>query len=881
MRTHTQQTAGRARDAGESFGALLRRHRLAAGLTHEALAERAGLSARTISDLERGVARTPRPSSLRLLTDSLGLSPAARAAMAAAGRARVGGWTGAARPRPHALPAVARALALPGASAPPVLERLAAYLRDKRLLLVMDNLEQVVAAASLVTDLLAACPSLRVMATSRALLRVGGERVLTVPPLSLDAPGRLEQPADSEAVRLFVERAQAVAPGFRLTDENAAAVHEVCTRVDGLPLAIELAAARVGHLPPESLRRHLAAHGLHLLTGGGGDRPARHQTLRAALDWSHDLLTDEEQRLFRRLAVFRDGCTPAAAGAVAGAAHRESEQPAATHAAGSPTGAPAALLVLDGLRALVEQSLLQQGRMVEGEPRFVMLETLREYALERLEASGEAQAIRRRHAAHCAALAEAAHGELEGPAQLAWLARLEADHDNLVAALEWTLEHDPGLGLRLAGALGLYWWSRSRAVEWRRWLTAMLDRAPDAPPAVRATALLFAGVLSLTAGEPAAGAEDSAAAVALMRRLGDRRLAEALAVAAAHAGARGDGAAAARLAAEALAQARASDNAAAAEAVLVMMGVGDPDRERAMALLAEAVASARRRGDPARLLFALHELGRAQAVLGRTAEVLATFDEALALCGALGDRRLGAWVLAEQADCDLAAGDLGRAAVRLREALVTSRELSDGLGVVARLATGARLAAAVGDGERAARLLGAVAAGLDGLGTRFLPSDQIRYERTRAGVRARMGEAAFAAAFAQGRAMPLEEAVELALTGEPVPAAAVPVRRAAPPGGLTAREGAGAAPAGRRAEQQGDRRRPGAERAHRREARRRRLRQDRRPRARRRGHLRPAPRPAWPRGAPRLSRWGRWRTRADARTRRVVERALRPGQGAP
>jgi predicted ATPase/class 3 adenylate cyclase len=329
-------------------------------------------------------------------------------------------------------PTVARTLGLGEAAGQPLRDTLAAYLRDKRLLLLLDNVEHLLDAAPLLADLLAASPALAVLATSRAPLRLAGEREVAVPPLPLPAAGRppaREELGECAAVRLFVDRAQAVRADFRLTDENAAAVAEICRRLDGLPLALALAAARARLFAPPALLARLARP-LALLTGGARDLPARQQTLRATIDWSYGLLGAGEQRLFARLAVFAGGCTLEAAEAVCDGA--------------GDLGAD----VLEGLEALVAQSLLRWEPGAGDEARVAMLETLREYAAERLAASGEAAAAGRAHAAHYLALAEAAERELAGPRQAAALARLEAEHDNLRAALAGSAA---GTGRRAAG----------------------------------------------------------------------------------------------------------------------------------------------------------------------------------------------------------------------------------------------------------------------------------------------------------------------------------------------------------------------------------------------------------------------------------------------
>ncbi len=321
----------------------------------------------------------------------------------------------------------------------PLGQSLQAYLREKHLLLVLDNFEQVIAAALLVADLLSAAAHLKVLVTSRTPLHLYGEHEFPVTPLAV--PDRnvlppLEDLTQYDAVRLFVERAQAVKPDFQVTHAMARAVAEICYRLDGLPLAIELAAARVKLFSPQALLGRLD-HRLTILTGGARDLTPRQQTLRGAIDWSYRLLGADEQRLFARLGVFVGGCTVDAADTV-------------SRAAGDLPGD-----VLDGLLALVDQSLVQEQEGVEGEPRFTMLETIREYAMEQLARSGETATIRRAHAAYFLALAEAAEPQLVGgPQQAPSLKRLAVEQDNLRAALQWALEaRETELGLRLGIAL--------------------------------------------------------------------------------------------------------------------------------------------------------------------------------------------------------------------------------------------------------------------------------------------------------------------------------------------------------------------------------------------------------------------------------------------
>jgi predicted ATPase/DNA-binding SARP family transcriptional activator len=396
------------------------------------------------------------------------------------------------------VPTIANALGVRESGDRPLLESLKDLLCAKQLLLVLDNFEHLLDAASQIAELAAAASRLKVLVTSRAVLRVRGEQEFPVPPLSLPDPERLPPlPALSKyaAVELFIQRAVGVKPDFRVTEENAAAVAELCCRLDGLPLAIELAAARMKLFSPEGLLGQLGNR-LKLLTGGPRDLPARQQTLRDAIAWSYDLLVPEEQRLFRRLSVFVGGCTLKAVAAV--------------H---DPEGDPERD-VLDRVASLVDQNLLRQEVGAEGQPRFMMLETIREFGRERLAESGEEDAVRQQHARFYLELAEARPG---------W-ERLEAEHDNSRAALTSSLAEagDPGMALRLAVELAPFWDHRGYWSEGRNWLKRALAVTPDEATLLRAKALCGAGLFAVHCGRPEEGRRFLEESVAANRALGDR-----------------------------------------------------------------------------------------------------------------------------------------------------------------------------------------------------------------------------------------------------------------------------------------------------------------------------------------------------------------------
>ena len=378
---------------------------------------------------------------------------------------------------------IAGPLGVKESAAQPLTETLKSFLQEKHLVLVLDNFEQVLEGARVVGELVSACPKLKVLVTSRTPLRLYGEQEYPVPPLALPDPKVLPPVkvlTQYEAVRLFVERAKAVKADFSVSNENAPALAEICARLDGLPLAIELAAARVRMLPPQKMLERLGDR-LRLLKGGARDLPTRQQTLRGAIDWSYELLEEYEKTLFGRLSVFAGGRTLEAIETVC-----------------DPEGD---LDALEGIESLLEKSLLRQEEGPGGEPRYVMLEIVHEYAREKLEESGEAEEARRRHAEFFLGLAEETETEMRGPEQATWLDRLEAEHDNLRGALSWALERGgPELGLHLAVAFWWFWEARGYFDEGRRWLEQALAKGSRASSA-RAKALDGVGWLAFNLGD--------------------------------------------------------------------------------------------------------------------------------------------------------------------------------------------------------------------------------------------------------------------------------------------------------------------------------------------------------------------------------------------
>ena len=395
---------------------------------------------------------------------------------------------------------VAQRLGLKEAGEKPILEILKDYLRDKQILLVIDNFEQVIAAAPNMAELLSVAAKLKMLITSRTVLHLSSERECVVPPLSFPADVSqvsLDELSNYEAIKLFVERARNAKSNFALQEENARSVTEICVRLDGLPLAIELAAARVKILSPQMILTKLE-NSLKLLTGGARDLPARQQTMRGAVKWSYELLSEDEKKLFRRLAVFAGGFTIESAEAVCADYELQmtNDEPSEDR-----------IEVLDLVASLVDKSLLAAKEQTGGETRFRLLEVVREYALESLETSGEAEAMRRRHADYFLALGEASEPHLQGAESVEWLNRLEEEHDNLRAALANLLERDAIMAARLAAAIRSYWTHHNHLVEGRKSLKAALERGAAAPAAVRFKMLNGLALAARLQGDYAAARE--------------------------------------------------------------------------------------------------------------------------------------------------------------------------------------------------------------------------------------------------------------------------------------------------------------------------------------------------------------------------------------
>lgn len=603
---------------------------------------------------------------------------------------------------------------------------LRAWLTGKRVLLLLDNFEQVITAANTVAEVLADYPETRMLVTSREALHVRGEHEYPVPPLESPPaivgeraadPAMLSKLLQYPSVALFIERARAIRPDFALTRANLPAIVEICTRLDGLPLAIELAAARTRVLSPQAMAPHLASS-LSLLTDGPRDLPARQRTLRDAIRWSYDLLSPDEQTLFRRLSLFAGGFT--------------------LHAAVSLNGAldgAVSLTYLDRVASLVDKSLLRQRSDEDGESRFSMLETIREYGMEQLAASGELALAQDAHAAYYADVAEQAARELTGAGQRYWLEHLEREHANMRLALRWTHDNQRYvLALRLAAALWRFWYMHGDLREGRRWLTSMLEQSARVRGtgddgvllAARARVLAGAATLASTQGDLRQTAALGEECVTLCRATGDR---EGLAI---------------------------------ALTILGFLAVQQSRVDEAASLAEEALLISRELGD-------LWILARAHSCLGQAAyfqmdydRAVAHFEECLLLNQRAGSLSHSAITMLYLGHVAREQGDLDGALSHYRESLRLSYELGDKLRIEREFVAIATISAALGKMEQAARQLGAAAALRMALGSNPHPLDRDAAATAEQTARDALGDE-YARIEAAGRAMSLEQTLADAL----------------------------------------------------------------------------------------------------------------------
>jgi predicted ATPase len=624
------------------------------------------------------------------------------------------------------------------------------------LLFLLDNFEHLIQAAPTVAELLAMGPNLKILVTSRAALHVYGEHEFPVPPLALPdsrSVPPLEVLSKYPAVALFLQRAVAAKPDFELNRENAFAVTEICARLDGLPLAIELAAARVKVLSPSSMRTRLASR-LQLLTGGARDLPQRQQTLRAAIDWSYDLLSPAEQKLFRRLSVFGGGCTLEGVEAVCN------------------TKGDLDLDLLDGMASMVDKSLLQQVEQANGESRFVMLETIREYALEKLEASGEEALTKRAHAAYCLVLAEEEALEPSGAQGTEWIGRFALEHDNFRAGLEWLTETgDAEWGLRLGTALFRFWEIREYLAEGRDRLGRLLKLAGAAAPTkARTRALFAAGVLAGEQGDYASAETLISESQNIARQLGDNTgVAVSLNALAVFARDRGSIAKARALFEESLALWRElGDLKAVARAVSNLANVVklQEDYDRARSLYAECLSIFRGLGDRTGVAWSLNYQGDVARDQGDSAAARTLYEQGLAIFRELGDRWGIAGTLADLGSLAREQRDYPCAHSLYRESILIFQELDHKRGIARLLECFACSAAAQFQAERSLRLAGAAAGLRQNIGAPLTPAEQAKLEAILGAARQALTNTAGATAWLEGWALPVEKAIEETLVSE-------------------------------------------------------------------------------------------------------------------
>lgn len=811
----------------ERFGERLRRLRETAGFSQEDLAERAGLSANAISALERGDRKRPYPDTIRRLANALGLEAQERSALVTSARRHIpeasigpelhtatppaalpgdltpligrereaeviqhllshlegrlltltgSGGVGKTRLALHVaraaaatyrngvawielapvgdealvLPTIARSFGIEEVPGGDHSTALRAHLRDRHALLVIDNVEHVLGAAPDLAALLRDCAGISILATSRAPLRIRGEQEYAVPPLELPPAGRAMTQvdvADVPAVQLFVWHVRQRDPSFRLCDANAGAVAAICQRLDGVPLALELAAARVKLLGTEELLARLDRV-LPLLTGGARDLPPRQRTMEGTIRWSYDLLAPAEQALFRRLSAFSGGWTLAAAAAVVDAPR------------------PIGLDVLEGMSGLVDRSLARQ---VPGgdAPRFTMLETLREFGRERLAETGELHAVRQAHLDWCVALAESGETGLAGPEQIAWLERLEAEHDNLRAALGSMEKGFSASRVRLAGALWRFWWWHGHFTEGRTWLDQVLAESCQVDPAWRSRALLAAGILAREQGdfEPAIGLFEKS--LMIRRSLNDQRgIAQALNNLGLVAINQGRFDFATACLEESLVLYRAASDQLGVANVLNNIGIvarEQGDFGRANVLYTESLALLRELGERRGLASTLHNLGRIARDRGDLALAESLYQESIEIERELGDRLNLAMTLNHLGNVARELGNSPGAISNYRESLVIRAEFGDRLGCVKVIEDVASLAMTFADARTAVLLLGAASAQREELSAPIPPVDRELKAQLLERAHAELDTDAYADALAGARAMTIDQATAVAL----------------------------------------------------------------------------------------------------------------------
>jgi predicted ATPase len=654
------------------------------------------------------------------------------------------------------VPRIAQELEVRAAGSQPLFQNLKDYLKDKDILLLLDNFEQLIPAAPVVAELLAAASSLKVLVTSRILLNLRGEHELSILPLNIpDFTGlaSLEQLAENESVKLFVERARAAQSSFTLTENNASAVAQICQRLDGLPLAIELAAARVKMLPPQAILARLADR-LKLLTGGAQDLPARQQTLRNTLDWSYSLLNTHEKTLYARLAVFVGGFTLEDAEVVCNLENT--------------------LDILEGIASLVNNSLLRQGEeeSTGSDPRFRMLETIREYALERLFESGEMPGLQESHAHYYIGiiLNEAAMGVMSREST-AWLNRLEREHDNIQAALKWCLTTPTGreLALSALATLTWFWYRRGFFNEGRIWTERLLAASGEEPKPIWAAALQMNSRMAMWRGDLKNAVTRSTESLTLWQRLEDeQKVPMSLMETGVVLLNMGKDKQAHALLKEAEALFRESGKSYFHAITLVhlgnvALGLGDPEEarnwlEQAHPLFIEI-------GEEWGLAFVLNNLGEVARVNGDYRKAHKYYKESESLLRATGDKGDLARLIHTLGYIAEHEGDDNLAEAQFRESLAMFRKLGNKRGIAECIAGLASLRARQGKLQIAAQMLGTAEGLLGASGAAWWPADRVEVEQTRAILLAGLSGDEFAAAWGEGQSMTLDQAIAFVSNG--------------------------------------------------------------------------------------------------------------------
>ncbi len=639
------------------------------------------------------------------------------------------------------------------------LDLLKEYLQERGsspILLVLDNLEHILPATAVVAELIESCGTLKVLATSREPLRVYGEHEYPVLPLELPTDPQT-QSFDSlitnPSISLFAQRAAAVKPAFRLTEDNVRVVAEICFRVDGLPLAIELAAARAKMLPPAQILARLESR-LQLLTTGARDLPERQQTLRNAIDWSYDLLSDSEQKLLRRLGVFWAGCTLEAAEAVCDTR--------------SDLGAD----LLELMSSLVDKSLIQQREDSSGEARFRMLETIREYSLERLQKSGEEADTRRAHAAYCLVVAEEGNPNLNEDERAEWLARCDKEHDDFRAALDWLLQiNDLAWGFRLCLSLFRYWEMREQFTEARTRMEAILHLAGTTHSKERARVCNFLGAVTTAQGDFAASTRFLERGLSISQALNDDwGIATSLNALAVSDRDRGDYVAAQdNFEASLSCWRKVGDKIAAARCLHNLANVAKSRRDyaRAQIALMEAIQIFTELGDRSGAAWSLNQQGDLTHELGDNRGAYAVYEKALAVFRDLGETWGVARSLADMASIDCEEGNYSTAQTLYRESLEVFVGLEHRRGVARVLEGVACLALAKGDARRALLVVSAAAHLRESLGAPLPPAEQKKLDDRLLGAWESLSETDGKAAWAEGREMAIEDAIKFAVADEP------------------------------------------------------------------------------------------------------------------